>query len=63
MAKSKDMSGVSLDFYKTAKKTNKKCCSLYWIIILNIKKCLKSLFYIFEGYYYLINLITTYFGS
>lgn len=29
MAKSKDMSGVSLDFYKTAKKTNKKCCSLY----------------------------------
>lgn len=30
MAKSKDMSTVSLDFYKTAKKTNNKCCSLYW---------------------------------
>ncbi|KAM3135071.1 hypothetical protein pb186bvf_012895 [Paramecium bursaria] len=29
MAKSKDMSSVSLDFYKTAKKTNNKCCSLY----------------------------------
>ncbi|CAD8116881.1 unnamed protein product [Paramecium sonneborni] len=29
MAKSKDMSSVSLDFYKNAKKTNNKCCSLY----------------------------------
>ena len=28
MAKSKDMSNVSVDFYKNAKKTNKKCCML-----------------------------------
>ena len=29
MSKSKDISGVSLDFYKKARQTNKKCCSLY----------------------------------
>lgn len=31
MEKSQDVSKLSLDFYKNAKKTNKKCCSLYWI--------------------------------
>ena len=29
MEKSQDVSKMSLDFYKNAKKTNKKCCSLY----------------------------------
>ena len=29
MAKSKDISSVSYDFYKKARQTNKKCCSLY----------------------------------
>jgi synaptobrevin family protein YKT6 len=29
MEKSKDVSNLSLDFYKNAKKTNKRCCSLY----------------------------------
>jgi synaptobrevin family protein YKT6 len=29
MEKSQDVSKLSVDFYKTAKKTNKKCCSLY----------------------------------
>ena len=30
MEKSQDVSKLSLDFYKNAKKTNKRCCSLYW---------------------------------
>ncbi len=30
MEKSQDVSKMSLDFYKNAKKVNKKCCSLYW---------------------------------
>eukprot|EP01017_Pseudomicrothorax_dubius_P012318 TRINITY_DN1498_c0_g1_i6.p1 TRINITY_DN1498_c0_g1~~TRINITY_DN1498_c0_g1_i6.p1 ORF type:complete len:226 (-),score=70.88 TRINITY_DN1498_c0_g1_i6:124-801(-) len=29
MAKSKDVSGVSLDFYKKSRQANKKCCGLY----------------------------------
>lgn len=29
MEKSQDVSKMSLDFYNTAKKTNKRCCSLY----------------------------------
>lgn len=29
MEKSQDVSKMSLDFYKNAKKVNKKCCSLY----------------------------------
>ena len=29
MEKSKDVSNLSLDFYKNAKQTNKRCCSLY----------------------------------
>ena len=29
MEKSKDVSNLSLDFYKQAKKANKRCCSLY----------------------------------
>jgi synaptobrevin family protein YKT6 len=29
MAKSKDISNLSLDFYKQAKKANTRCCSLY----------------------------------
>lgn len=29
MEKSKDVSKMSFDFYKTAKKANKRCCSLY----------------------------------
>ena len=29
MEKSQDVSKLSLDFYKNAKKTNKRCCSLY----------------------------------
>eukprot|EP00330_Aristerostoma_sp_ATCC50986_P004639 CAMPEP_0114582806 /NCGR_PEP_ID=MMETSP0125-20121206/6688_1 /TAXON_ID=485358 ORGANISM="Aristerostoma sp., Strain ATCC 50986" /NCGR_SAMPLE_ID=MMETSP0125 /ASSEMBLY_ACC=CAM_ASM_000245 /LENGTH=74 /DNA_ID=CAMNT_0001775929 /DNA_START=451 /DNA_END=675 /DNA_ORIENTATION=- len=29
MSKSKDVSSVSYNFYKKAKQTNKKCCSLY----------------------------------
>ena len=28
MAKSKDLSAVSVDFYKKAKKQNQKCCSV-----------------------------------
>jgi len=28
MAKSKDLSTVSIEFYKRAKKANKKCCGL-----------------------------------
>ena len=28
MARSKDLSTVSVDFYKKAKKSNQKCCSL-----------------------------------
>jgi synaptobrevin family protein YKT6 len=28
MAKSKDLSTVSVEFYKKAKESNKKCCSL-----------------------------------
>jgi synaptobrevin family protein YKT6 len=30
MEKSQDVSKLSLDFYKNAKKANKRCCSLYW---------------------------------
>jgi synaptobrevin family protein YKT6 len=29
MIKSKDLSSVSLEFYKNAKKANNKCCNLY----------------------------------
>jgi hypothetical protein len=29
MEKSKDVSALSFDFYKTAKKANTRCCSLY----------------------------------
>ncbi len=29
MEKSQDVSKMSLDFYKNAKKANKRCCSLY----------------------------------
>ena len=29
MKKSKDVSDLSLDFYKNARKANKRCCSLY----------------------------------
>ena len=29
MAKSEDVSKLSLDFYNNAKKTTKRCCSLY----------------------------------
>ena len=29
MAKSKDLSSVSVEFYKKAKKANSKCCNLY----------------------------------
>ncbi len=29
MEKSKDVSKLSLDFYKSAKKANTRCCSLY----------------------------------
>lgn len=29
MEKSKDVSSMSYDFYKNAKKANKRCCSLY----------------------------------
>ena len=32
MAKSEDVSKLSLDFYNNAKKTNKRCCSLYWCL-------------------------------
>ncbi len=35
MEKSKDVSNLSLDFYKNAKKTNKRCCSLYWLLFMN----------------------------
>lgn len=34
MEKSKDVSNLSLDFYKNAKKTNKRCCSLYWLFLV-----------------------------
>jgi|694.fasta_scaffold151991_2 hypothetical protein len=47
MEKSQDVSKLSLDFYKNAKKANKRCCSLYWfdfilkyfrnIFLLNMK--------------------------
>ncbi len=30
MENSKDLNKMSYDFYVTAKKTNKRCCSLYW---------------------------------
>jgi synaptobrevin family protein YKT6 len=29
MSKSKDLNSVSLEFYKSAKKANSKCCNLY----------------------------------
>lgn len=32
MEKSKDVSSLSYDFYKNAKKANKRCCSLYWLL-------------------------------
>ena len=32
MEKSKDVSNMSYDFYKNAKKANTRCCSLYWLI-------------------------------
>ena len=46
MSKSKDISGVSLDFYKKARQTNKKCCSLYWIMDYRHRLIIDNLYYI-----------------
>lgn len=50
MEKSQDVSKMSLDFYKNAKKANKRCCSLYWFysfIKLNYT-FFRAILYIFD---------------